>query len=1088
MLDPAPALRCALAGLVLLGLTDCRSAAKRRFNATCGASAECDSGLCWEGLCTKSCTTSGDCGTGVCIEKVCKPIDRVECKADADCEKASPSNGCRTAVCAAGKCAFTAPLAGVLCGTKCEAGQWFPGQCTDGECLVSKKPAPVTCNDNKACTEDLCTATTGCTYVELASACDDNDACTAGDACAKGACTPGALQTCADGNVCTDDSCDKGKGCVFSANTAPCDDGDPCTTADKCGAGKCQDKVAVLCDDGSLCTFDECVPGKGCFNKPVAAPCDDGNSCTEGDACGDGKCAPGTLKACADGNPCTDDACDNGKGCVSLPNQATCSDGDACTAGDVCGSSGCVGQAKSCDDGNACTADSCQATAGCVNLMTAAPCDDGDACTTGDKCDGEKCVPGAPLFCDNSKPCLTPSCDKLKGCSFAANAGLCDDSEPCTINDGCLDGACTGKPDTCDDGNVCTTNSCVKGSGCVSSFANGPCNDGNLCTTADVCGSGQCFGTQTACDDKVPCTFDSCDNAKGGCLHQPDNAQCNGNNCVVGTCDATKGCTSVVAPNGTLCNQNDPCSVNSHCQAGLCTVITSKKCSDNDPCTLDSCDPGSGCVFAPTQSGVCDDGNPCTSGETCQAGACVPPGPVAVCDDTNPCTEDKCDLGKGCVHTASNASCDDLDPCSTNDNCSTGKCAGATMLWKSSPPVGAPYQAEAVALAGNQVGVVGSQEASSDYVKRSIIGLDLSGKVVWQAPVNASGIERPYGIIGLNGMWFVSGEAKTSAAALSQGFVRQHGPDGKTGWSKTVQSGTNPLVLRGITVSGSTICAVGRVGEGPNAKTYVARYNQGGGDLGNSELVIEDNSEAFAVAGYPSNQGFAFAGRATKGLETKGLVGRLTEGGQVQWKISLAESTTGSGGFRAVTLVGSDVVVAGEAIVNSTPQVYVARLDGNGNKLWSKILTPFSASHTGGIAANADSIALGVWGTFVGHDAGILLLDAFGNTNNFATSALPGDQKLAGFALVGDGTYIVHGTTSDIGLPIDMLLARVTGYFHADCVAAGACFPLKGNVCSDGDPCTEDKCTPSNGCEFNAFSDGTVCGASKTCNTGACQP
>jgi hypothetical protein len=55
------------------------------------------------------------------------------------------------------------------------------------------------------------------------------------------------------------------------------------------------------CDDGNLCTDDECLPEAGCVNAFNEAPCDDGLACTDVDACVYGVCVGGdTLSACPD--------------------------------------------------------------------------------------------------------------------------------------------------------------------------------------------------------------------------------------------------------------------------------------------------------------------------------------------------------------------------------------------------------------------------------------------------------------------------------------------------------------------------------------------------------------------------------------------------------------------------------------------------------------------------------------------------------------------------------------------------------------------------------------------------------------------
>lgn len=61
-----------------LGLSGCDAFKKkyRRFGASCGQSAECDTGLCYNGYCTTSCGSAKDCSSGVCIEKVCQAADQ----------------------------------------------------------------------------------------------------------------------------------------------------------------------------------------------------------------------------------------------------------------------------------------------------------------------------------------------------------------------------------------------------------------------------------------------------------------------------------------------------------------------------------------------------------------------------------------------------------------------------------------------------------------------------------------------------------------------------------------------------------------------------------------------------------------------------------------------------------------------------------------------------------------------------------------------------------------------------------------------------------------------------------------------------
>lgn len=74
---PSP-LRRALGLLLLLAVAlsllscDRLNRKPRRYGASCGQDAECESGVCYAGYCSSSCASSSDCGGGVCIEKHCQ--------------------------------------------------------------------------------------------------------------------------------------------------------------------------------------------------------------------------------------------------------------------------------------------------------------------------------------------------------------------------------------------------------------------------------------------------------------------------------------------------------------------------------------------------------------------------------------------------------------------------------------------------------------------------------------------------------------------------------------------------------------------------------------------------------------------------------------------------------------------------------------------------------------------------------------------------------------------------------------------------------------------------------------------------------
>jgi hypothetical protein len=74
--------------------------------------------------------------------------------------------------------------------------------------------------------------------------------------------------------------------------------------------------------------------------------------------------------------------------------------------------------------------------------------------------------------------------------------------------------------------------------------------------------------------------------------------------------------------NGAACSDNNLCTSGETCNAGACTGGSIPNCNDGNPCTTDSCNPATGCTTAPANGGACDDGDTCTLGDTCQAGQC----------------------------------------------------------------------------------------------------------------------------------------------------------------------------------------------------------------------------------------------------------------------------------------------------------------------------------------------------------------------------------------------------------------------------------------------------------------------------------
>jgi len=209
------------------------------------------------------CTSPGMCQLGQCVQQlpvVCN--DGNDCTAD----RCEPGVGC-VAPPIGGSCDDRNPCTG-------------DGTCVGGVCQAGQA---LTCDDGNVCTADYCRAGVGCQHVPRDQfPCDDGNTCTTGDVCRTGRCEGSAPLDCNDDNPCTDDVCAP-TGCIHLVRTGACEDGNLCTVGDMCVGSQCVAGAAKACSDGNTCTTDGCNPSTGaCSNTslPNGQVCEDGNVCT----------------------------------------------------------------------------------------------------------------------------------------------------------------------------------------------------------------------------------------------------------------------------------------------------------------------------------------------------------------------------------------------------------------------------------------------------------------------------------------------------------------------------------------------------------------------------------------------------------------------------------------------------------------------------------------------------------------------------------------------------------------------------------------------------------------------------------------
>src|SRR5262245_98464 len=120
----------------------------------------------------------------------------------------------------------------------------------------------------------------------------------------------------------------------------------------------------------------------------------------------------------------------------------------------------------------------------------------------------------------------------------------------------------------------------------------GVCTASDQCHVAGTCNpaTGQCSTPTTvadgaACNDGNACTTGDT-GTSGGSSRTPVSVA-GGDQChTAGTCNPSTGtCSNSARPDGTACNDNDPCTINDACTNGVCAgTLSPEACLDHFKC------------------------------------------------------------------------------------------------------------------------------------------------------------------------------------------------------------------------------------------------------------------------------------------------------------------------------------------------------------------------------------------------------------------------------------------------------------------------------------------------------------------------
>jgi hypothetical protein len=145
----------------------------------------------------------------------------------------------------------------------------------------------------------------------------------------------------------------------------------------------------------------------------------------------------------------------------------SCEDHDPCTTDDRFVAGMCRGTPRVCDDGLACTEDFCdRATGRCGAGLRIDYCLIDGACYR----DGES-SPG--------NPCMV--CRPVRSTTRWTETAVCDDGDPCTLDDRCIEGRCEGTRYSCGVAAGCMASRCDGLGGCVVELMAGHCRIAGYC-------------------------------------------------------------------------------------------------------------------------------------------------------------------------------------------------------------------------------------------------------------------------------------------------------------------------------------------------------------------------------------------------------------------------------------------------------------------------------------------------------------------------------------------------------------------------------------------------------------------------------
>jgi hypothetical protein len=327
-----------------------------------------------------------------------------------------------------------------------------------------------------------------------------------------------------------------------------------------------------------------------------------------------------------------------------------------------------------------------------------------------------------------------------------------------------------------------------------------------------------------------------------------------------------------------------------------------------------------------------------------------------------------------------------------------------------------------------------------------LVKLDANGNLQWTKTIGGEKTDVGFSLIQTSdGGYAIAGYTKSLGAGGEDVYVVKLDAKGNLQWTKTIGGPADEVGFSLIQTSDGGYAIAGKTesfGAG-GADVYVVKLDAHG-NLQWTKTIGGPASEAGSSLIQTADGGYAIAGYTTSfgaGLSDAYLV-KLDANGNLQWTKTIGGKDF-EDGYSLIQTSDGGYVIAGytRSFGAGGADVYVVKLDANGNLQWTKTIggpeseegNSIIQTSDGGYAIAGFTYSFGAGKT----DVYVVKLDAKGNLQWTKTIGGPDDE--AGLSLIqtSDGGYAIAGHTESFGAGgWDVYVVKLDKNGHACCAVS----------------------------------------------------